>query len=433
MPPRGKRPGFKIGRTLKNGTRLPYWYAGNVVRNPMGFPDKCIPLPIDADDMQIAELCQVHTARLLAWIEAQQTSDEPGLPRYDGSVLSACQFYQKHPRSHFHKVKPSTRKTYTDSLKVIEGTVGARLIRRLTVIDCEYWYEQWRKGVVSKDAEGNDVIGPERIDRAHDAIAMFRTVLRFLAALRHPDCKQLAEELKLMQFEKGGAREEEMTYAHATAFIKKALELGQAGTIPYERGLYMAIGVAAQFELLLRQMDIIGEWHLTATDAQKATKKGALGLRFGEETWTGFFTWERIPGWRWRMKTSKSKYRSAAEFDLTKYSLLFPLLEAVPHEQREGAIIKGEHVLPIRVRSYRNWFRTIKLAAGIPDEVWNMDARAGGATEAEESGAGLEAIQGALTHSKKETTLRYIRTRSTKIAAVADARSKKRAADEGSK
>jgi hypothetical protein len=37
-----------------------------------------------------------------------------------------------------------------------------------------------------------------------------------------------------------------------------------------------------------------------------------------------------------------------------------------------------------------------------------MDSRAGGATEAEEAGVALDAIQGALTHSKKDTTLRYI-------------------------
>ena len=144
--------------------------------------------------------------------------------------------------------------------------------------------------------------------------------------------------------------------------------------------------------MLLRQKDIIGDWG------------GPNG-----EKWTGYFTWENIPGWRWRMKTSKSKYRAAAEFDLTSYSMLFPLLEAVPHDERVGAIIKGEHGLPVRERSYRKWFRQIARAADIPDTVWSMDSRAGGATEAEEAGAALDAIQGALTHSKKDTTLRYIR------------------------
>jgi integrase len=53
-----------------------------------------------------------------------------------------------------------------------------------------------------------------------------------------------------------------------------------------------------------------------------------------------------------------------------------------------------------------------------------------GATEAEEAGADLEAIQSALTHSKKDMTLRYIRRRSSKIAAIANARSSKRAAEQ---
>jgi hypothetical protein len=81
--------------------------------------------------------------------------------------------------------------------------------------------------------------GPERIDRAHDAITMVKMVLRFNAALRRPDCKQLIDDLKnagsLVNFEKGGAREEEMTFAYASAFVRKAIELGAKGIIPLER------------------------------------------------------------------------------------------------------------------------------------------------------------------------------------------------------
>ena len=141
------------------------------------------------------------------------------------------------------------------------------------------------------------------------------------------------------------------------------------------------------------------------------------------EKWTGNFSWENIPGWRWRMKTSKSKYRTAAEFDLSKYSMLFPLLEAVPHEERVGAIVKGEHGQPVRERSYRKWFRQIARAAGIPDEVWSMDSRAGGAAEAEEAGAALDAIQGALTHCERgHDAALHPAQRGAKIATVAEAR-----------
>jgi hypothetical protein len=407
-----------------------------VARNIKGYPDNCIPLPPDADDEELAALCRAHTAKLHAWLaergdvvvavaEAPPGDDgKVALPRYDGSVLSACRIYQMHPMSRFHTVKQNTRKTYVDSLKVIEQSVGARQIRRLNVLDVMNWYDQWKKPVVTVNDKGETMVGRERIDRAHDAVSMFRTVLRFCTALRFPECKQLAEELSAVKFEKGGAREQEMTYAQVGVFIRKALAMGKAGTIPQDRALYMAIGTAAQFELLLRQKDIIGE--------RGPAKPGVRNAVYYDDwMWTGYFTWENIPGWRWRMKTSKSKYRAAAEFDLSRYDMLLPLLEAVPHEQRAGPIVKDETGRPVREGSYRRWFRQIARAAGIPDEVWNMDTRAGGATEAEESGAALEAIQSALTHSKAQTTLRYIRKRSTKIATVAEARKLKRGTENG--
>src|SRR5262249_32979916 len=156
----------------------------------------------------------------------------------------------------------NTRKSYTDSLKVLEGTVGRRLIRNCSVFDAKRWYGEWRAPKLAG--------GRERIDRAHDAIAMLRTVLRFVGAAYAraggAACKALAEELATVQFERGGAREAELTYAHATAFIGKALALGEGGVMPRERALNMAIGVAAQFELLLRQKDIIGEWQPTWRD-----------------------------------------------------------------------------------------------------------------------------------------------------------------------
>jgi hypothetical protein len=417
----GKAPGFKHGQTRKDGTRLQYWIARQVVRATMGFPDACIPLPLNATDEEIARICHEHTARLRSWIAEQQRRFTDGgqltRTRYDGSVKSACRIYQEHPLSPFHKVKHNTRRTYLKDLGLIEATVGARLIRNVTILDVQRWYDEWRKPAKPG--------GKERIDRAHDAVAMFRTLIYFNAALRNVDCKLLAGELERVKFEKGGARQQELTYRHAAAFIKAAMAFERDGTMPPGRALSVAIGTIAQFELLLRQMDVIGEW--ADAGATRRLPAGIATLAIGDEVWAGFFTWENIAGWRWRMKTSKSKYRSAADFDLTKYTLLLPLLEAVPLDQRTGAIVKGAKGLPIRRDMYGRWFRQIARAAGIPDEVWNMDARAGGATEADEAGAALEAIQGALTHTREGMTLRYLRRgRSKQIGLVADARSTKR-------
>jgi hypothetical protein len=427
MPKRTDAPGLKRGRVLKDGTPLWYWIASQVARDLRDFPDKCIRLPDDADEARRAELCREHTARLEAWLDQARKGENPKLPRYDGSVYSASQIYQKHPLSRFKRVKANTRRFYAAQCEIIERTVGKRLIRNVTVPDVEYWYTEWRKPAPQDDPDAPP--GPERIDRAHDCVSMLRTILRFCAALRHKDCKQLADELEEVRFEKGGAREGELTYEHAVAFLRTASELGGRGIIPPWKALYMSIGVAAQFELLLRQKDIIGEWPATAADLEAAVRRGAARHDYNGEAWVGYFTWERIPGWRWRTKTSKSKYRAARDFDLTQHSMLFPLLEQVPHEERTGAIVKGEGDLPARESTYRKWFREIADPAGIPKAVWLMDSRAGGGGEAYDAGAALEDIQGAYTHTKPDQTLRYIRRSGKRLANVAVAR--KRAREQG--
>jgi hypothetical protein len=207
----------------------------------------------------------------------------------------------------------------------------------------------------------------------------------------------------MIQFGRSARRNVEMTFEQAVAFV--AASVARAD----DRGRYMAIGVAAQFETMLRQKDVIGEWNRDSA---------------GRETWGGTFNWENIPGGILRLRTSKTG--KEAVFDLTRLDMLWPLLQAVPQEQRQGAIVKGEHGKPIRERSYRKWFRQIAREAGIPDEVWNMDSRAGAVTEALEAGADLSDVSRAATHSTEVMTRRYERRTQASILNVADARKKAR-------
>src|SRR5436305_2112482 len=82
MPPRGKAPGLK-----RNRHGSPYWVAANVARDLKSFPDKCIPLPRDADENTFARLCHEHTASLRAWLDQHTQCVDP-LPGYDGTILS---------------------------------------------------------------------------------------------------------------------------------------------------------------------------------------------------------------------------------------------------------------------------------------------------------------------------------------------------------
>lgn len=406
MPRRSDRPGHKIGRN-----NLRYWIAKQVVVDPLGFPDACIPLPVrepdeaeDAWEDRISALCREHTARLEAWIDARAAGD--GVPtqalRYDGSVKSACEYFENHELSPFNtSMKFNTQDTCRSTLRTIKATVGPRIVSKVTVPDTKNWYMKWRAPYTPGDRE--------HVKRAHEAISVFRQVIYFMASMRFKDCKPLAEELQYVKFEKAQGREQEITYAQACAYIRTALEQGQKGIIPVDRGLIMAIGMAAQFEITTaRQRDIIGEW--APKGAPRKLHGSMAVVDLGDEAWAGFFAWELIPGWRWRMRTSKSNFRKGGDFNLESYPLLFPLLEAVPYDQRQGAIIKGEGGLPIRQRTYGDWFRPIATAAGIPEDVWNMDSRAGGASEAfVASGGDIKLIQSLLKHTTEQMTWRYIR------------------------
>jgi hypothetical protein len=213
-----KTPGLKFAHGRA------YRIALQIVRDTLGFPDKCIRLPPNADEATLARLCEDHTARLRQWIEANP--EQRGLPTYDGTVKSLSRLYQQHPDSPFGEVKHNTRKGYTDSLKVIEATVGKRRVGRVTVVDVRRWHRNWK----APKSECERL----RIKRAHDAVSMFRTILRFGAALRHKECATLDQKLAMIRFERGSAREQEMTYGQVCAVICKAEEVGRGGLWPIE-------------------------------------------------------------------------------------------------------------------------------------------------------------------------------------------------------
>ena len=386
---RSTTPGLEA-RKRPNGPDRLYWRAANLSKKAKGYPDPLIPLPDDATSEEIEELCEAYTARLMAWL---QYGDRCRYD-YDGTIGALCDAYERHPESPIKSVRRGTALGYGDSLKVIRATVGGRAVRQLTPIDVKAWYRKWR----APKKPG----ARERIKRAHDAVAVLKMVVNFGCAIGFSECCAFSAGLSKLRFEKSPPRESAMTAEHAKAFIATALKRGDS------RGLYMAIGVATQFETMLRQKDVIGEW---------------LPDETGREAWTGAYTWENIPGGIFRLKTSKTGARIA--HDLTRLELLWPLLQQVPQHERTGAIVKayGE---PIRVRSYRKWYREIADEGGIPRSIWNMDARAGAVTEALEAGADRGQVQRAATHATPAMTARYDRSVEEAPRAVAEARRKAR-------
>jgi hypothetical protein len=220
---------------------------------------------------------------LIAPLSADVTPDAGNLPHLSGARDLGIR-----------DVKFTTQKFYATCLRRIEATVGNRLIRNLTKADSKKWYKEWRKPEVTIGKDGKPIVGKERIDRAHDTISMVRTVIYFMNSIGNEECASVARRLEKIKFEKGAARDGELTYQHVSAFIRTAFELSQKGVIPHKRALTMSIGVAAQFELMLRQMDIIGEW--APISARRKLPNGIVALDLPAlapvEQWAGFFSWE---------------------------------------------------------------------------------------------------------------------------------------------
>ncbi len=110
------------------------------------------------------------------------------------------------------------------------------------------------------------------------------------------------------------------------------------------------------------------------------------------------------------------------------HTLTLQLMAQVPPDAKVGPVVIDEAAgRPYAKDAYAREWRIVARAAGIPDEVWNMDARAGAITEAEDAGADLDTIRGAVGHTQASTTARYSRGALGKSRQVAQLRQAHRA------
>jgi hypothetical protein len=110
--------------------------------------------------------------------------------------------------------------------------------------------------------------------------------------------------------------------------------------------------------------------------------------------------------------TSKSNFSDIAEFDLRLLPMAMAELKRVPPTSRVGPVILDERTgKPYRQREFARRFRTVARAASVPDDVWNMDARAGAVTDARAKGASRADAMELATHTQETTNRRYDRDR----------------------
>jgi integrase len=370
--PKQHSPGLKW-RPRKDGD-VPYWVCPEKdIR--AGYPIKSIPLPREWTQGEIDARCRQLWGALEDWRKGQYQKPT------QHSIRWLINRYQTDEFSPYRNLRPETQRGYAEFSRIIEDEIGTRLLGykpdRTPLISGEdvlRWYTAWAN-------EGRT------LSRAKHLIAHLRLLSSYAVVIGVPSATEVRALLKVLRFPAPPPRDVAPTRAQVMAIVEKAKELGWYS---------IAATTLAQYELIERRTHI---WQ---------------------------WTWGQItPDWRIVYFQNK-KGAVRREFNLTTVQPLLALLQRTPKEMRlEGVpvILNDRTEEPWRRRYYAVVFRDVARAAGVPDSVWSMDMRAGGATEADAtSGVTDRMLQDAGGWKTASMRDRYRRDKSRNAENVVDLR-----------
>ena len=379
-----KPPGL-ISRANRNGSVRLYWRCTPDAAK-MGYRPTIVPLhEIEPD--AISSRCYILQAEMQQWL-AHKKGAVP-VQAADMRIKDLFRVYRERDSSPFQSVKWNTRRTYSQVLDTIEDAASDV---KLTAINMEMLY-RWYNDACYPEGKGRDK--PTHLRKAHGIISMLRRVISYGAAAEIPECDRLSTILSNMRFKAPGRRTAALFAKHVVSFIDTAVANDR---------LSLALGTALQFELGMRQRDVIGEWE--PLDGDRPTSTYVMNRR----QWVNGLTWDCItPDWVLTKTTTKTG--QIVTHDLTLCPMSKKLIEQIEIEKRSfGPIIIDElNNRPYAEHAYQRHWREIADKAGLPRGLWNMDARSGAATEASDAGASLGDTRMVLGHSDERTTARYVR------------------------
>jgi hypothetical protein len=354
--------------------------------------------PGELDKRWIIDRCKVLQGDMIVWSKGGIPDAVTG---FTGTLRSLIGCYQHDKDSSFHKLRYRTKENHTGILKRLAKAHGDMQLHEIKARLLLAWHSDWMEG--------------GRVSMAHSFIAQLRTLFGFGATiLENAECERLCAVLHKMRFQMPKPRQERLTAEQAIAVRTKAHEMGWPS---------IALGQAFQFELMLRQMDVIGEW----VPMSEKSASEILGKMSSEgQKWIRGLRWSEIDD-NLILRHTTSKRQKDIEVDLKLAPMVMEELALLGERPKSGPVIVSEYNgLPFTTWEYRRRWRAIATAAGLPKAVRNMDSRAGGISEATDAGASLELVRHAATHSNVSTTANYSRGSVEKIADVMKLRSASR-------
>lgn len=391
-------PGLKRKRN-KDGAVREYW-AARADLIARGFRPSSIRLhyPDTADGRRaLSARCHILQAEMLAWASRGGESS----PGYDGTIKSLSRLFQVGEDSPYRSMKWNSRNNVTKYLGIIEKTVGSRQVGKLLGPDFKRWHRSW--------GEPKEKDRPPRPWRAKHCMDTVRQLISYGVTLGYDDCFRADTILSKIRFSTPPARKSVMTIEHVEAIRKTAHVEGWPS---------IALATVLQFELALRQKDVIGEW--------EPTPDMEGGIVHRDTRWVNGLVWSDIDA-NMVLRKVHTKTGFEVEHDLRLHPLALEEVARVPAEKRVGPMILAETTgEPYKHRKFTERWRKIADKAGIPRNIWNMDARAGAITEAYDLGAAETDVMKSAGHKNRQTSARYNRGTIKQTSRVASLRMQKR-------
>lgn len=350
----------------------------------------------DNDRNYISDRCQRLQDEMLVWGRGGIVG---ATGAFDGTLRSLIDCYKTDPDSNYKKRRYCTRKHYDVLTRRLEKDRGDAILADVDARTIMRWHEQWR----------ND----SGTSMAHALIGMLRTIGTFgMIFLKSEPCKAMKVLLHEMRFEMGKPRSGRLLADHAIAIRKLAHACGLHS---------VALAQAFQFECILRQKDVIGEWvpqsEVGVSDVLWHGKKWMRGLR-----------WEEIDA-ELVLSHTTSKREKDIQADLKLAPMVMEELERLAGEPlvivnettkavtinrhllpASGPIINSESTLkPYFADAFRIAWRKLANHLEIPKSIRNMDSRSGAISEAFLAEAPADHVRQSATHSDLTQTFDYNR------------------------
>jgi integrase len=299
--------------------------------------------------------------------------------------------YKNDHISGYSRMRYATRVNHEHILRRMTEAFGHMPLAEIRSRAMEEMYQHWSGG-------------GKKVSTAHTFMSKLRTICRYGAGmLEDQECNRIALYLSRRTFMPALQQKESyLTAEQATAIREKCREIGYFS---------MALAQAFQFDCVLRQKDVIGEW-------VPLNEPGESKVIRGDWKWVRGITWEEIDE-NLVLRHVTSKKQKKVVIPLTEAPMVSEELSHVP-DWLKGlggpVIIYEADAFPWKAVKYRQVWRKIADICGIPPEVKNMDSRSGGLTEGSDAGIPLEILRHAAAHSDINTTQRYSRNAEGKTA-----------------